>query len=139
MNGNNTQSKEGFINALGHPRKKELAEMLLAEEVNVEAVREAGYDRVTVAEMAREISRNVEGMEDFSVEWPAEVAEETVATEEGADTAETANADQSNVQTGQDTTAPATDAPAAVDPNAAPEGQVETDPNAAPTNDAPQG
>ena len=81
MNGNNTQSAEGFIEAFGHPRKKELAGMLLAEEVATkQELVDAGFQRITVLEMSRNIRQNVEGMEDFEMEWPRD--EEVVATKE---------------------------------------------------------
>lgn len=108
MNGNNTQSKEGFIKALGHPRKVQLAELLFAEDVSVEKIAEAGFNRISALEMAREIKRNVEGMEGFSFDWPrntdVEVAKPDSTPSEGADaaqTADTANASEGAGQTGE--------------------------------------
>ncbi len=137
MNGNNTQTKEGFIGALGHPRKKELAAILLGENPTVEATAAAGFDRVTTLEMAREIKRNVQGMEDFSFEWPCDnkVAIATPAKTE--EVAETANAGEGTVATGEGETAPTVSDGAAVGVDLAVEGgdtTVETviDPAATP-------
>lgn len=126
MKGNNTQSKEGFINSLGHPRKKELAEVLMTEGVTLEEVKALQFDRISVMEMVREISRNIEGMEDFSFDYPRETAAvaEEAATEtpsEGADTAQTTdapNATEGDVQAGQDQVAPTATDDTPVNPEA---------------------
>lgn len=109
MNGNNTQTKEGFINALGHPRKKELAELLLTEGVTVEQVAAIGVNRVTALEMAREIRQSIQGMEEFSFEWPRDEKVEVAKIETKNETEEntdTANADQGVVATDENQTAP---------------------------------
>ncbi len=78
MNGQNKETKEGFIKGFRHPRKAELATALLSGEATVESLAAAGFGRVNVLEMARTIRHNVAGMEEFNFEWPRDI-EVTVA------------------------------------------------------------
>ena len=127
MNGNNTQSKEGFIGTLGHPRKVELAEMLLAEEVaSQQAFVDAGFNRITVLEMARDIRTNVEGMEDMSFDWPRD--EEIVATPSDAGEETTTPEPESTEETVEEVATPEV---------ATPEATEVVDENAAPATDVP--
>lgn len=91
MNGQNNQTPEAFIGSFGHPRKAELATMLLSGEATIESLAEAGFGRITVLEMARGIRNNVIDMKEFDFEWPRDVEVEVapapvrtaeVATEE---------------------------------------------------------
>lgn len=85
MNGNNSQTKEGFIKALNHPRKKELATIMInagSPEAAIAAAEEAGADRITIMEMGREIRRSVAGMEDFRIKMARRVVEGGEATED---------------------------------------------------------
>jgi hypothetical protein len=69
MEGQNLYPVDLFISKLDHPRKQELATMLI-EGTTIEAVSEAGFNRVIVLEMCREIRRNVVGMASFDFEYP---------------------------------------------------------------------
>lgn len=71
MNGNNSQTKEGFIKTLGHPRKQELATMI-CDGAEVSAMLAAGYGRINIIEMARDIRNSVVGMEGLSIDVPRE-------------------------------------------------------------------
>jgi hypothetical protein len=93
MNGNNTTTAEGFVKNLSHPRKKELATMLL-NGTTIEALSAASFGRINVIEMARDIRRSVLGMEDFSFDYPRNV-EQNVSAPKVAVTNE-ASADTSN-------------------------------------------
>lgn len=73
MEGHNKLTREEFLKGVSHPRKKELAEMLLDGKSKEEMV-EAGYGRINILEMAREISRNVEDKKGFSVDFPRKEA-----------------------------------------------------------------
>lgn len=106
MNGNNTQTKQGFINALGHPRKKQLATILLGDNATVEAAAEAGFDRISTLEMARNIKQSVEGMKDFSFDWPRDNEVKVATPAATEETVDSANADQSTVATDENQNAP---------------------------------
>lgn len=93
MNGNNSQTKEGFIKSIGHPRKQELAEMIFAG-AEVSAMKEAGFGRITILEMARSIKTSVEGMDGLEIDIPRtegddepvdEAADEVTETTVGVD------------------------------------------------------
>tara|TARA_R110000851_G_scaffold29_6_gene128 strand:- start:7223 stop:7663 length:441 start_codon:yes stop_codon:yes gene_type:complete len=108
-------TSEAFIQSLTHPRRKELAGILLAEDFNSEeldtaALVEKGFNRITVIEMAREISRQVIGMQDFAPEWPRNEEGEKTAKEVAA---EKANAPAETVELTEDD-APVVDAVADV-------------------------
>lgn len=90
MNNANNMSKAGFIKSLTHPRKVELAEILLADGFNADEVDVAeftakGFDRLTVIELGRQISKQVEGMEGFAIEWPRTDSVEKSRKEEAVD------------------------------------------------------
>lgn len=90
MNNANNMSKAGFIKSLTHPRKVELAEILLADGFNADEVDVAeftakGFDRLTVIELGRQISKQVEGMEGFAIEWPRNDSVEKSRKEEAVD------------------------------------------------------
>ena len=72
MLGQNNQTVPGFIAAISHPRKKQLAEMLI-DGATVEALAEVGFSRINALEMARSIRQNVEGMKEFTFDWPRDV------------------------------------------------------------------
>lgn len=79
MNGSNNKTREAFLAEFTHPRKLELATMIL-DGKNFDELKEAGYGRINVLEMVREINRNVEGQEDFELEVPeADLSEEEAA------------------------------------------------------------
>lgn len=80
MKGNNTMTKEKFVAALGHPRKKELAGILFTSSNPLEDAMSAGFNDVIVKEMARSIQRDVVGMENFSLNKVNQVASETETT-----------------------------------------------------------
>lgn len=106
MNGNNSQTREGFIKALSHPRKKELAELMLnaeSPEAAVKAAQDSGADRITIMEMGREIRQSVEGMQDFRIKV---IREESEVPTEGDGIKLVAD------------NAPVADAPVAADPAA---------------------
>lgn len=107
MNGNNSQTKEGFIKSIGHPRKQELAEMIFAG-AEVSAMVEAGFGRITILEMARSIKTSVEGMEGLEIDIPRTEGDDE-PIDEAADETATANVGVDHA-TGSDTTvtAPAT-------------------------------
>ena len=77
MNGNNSQTKEFFIKSLGHPRKQELAGMIF-DGAEVPAMIAAGFGRITILEMAREIKNSVIEMESLDIDIPRDESE-TVA------------------------------------------------------------
>lgn len=90
MHNSNSMTAKGFIESLTHPRKVELAEILLAkdfnvEEIDVEGLAEKGYGRMTVIEMGRQISREVEGMEEFTFDWPRNSEAEATGKEKAVE------------------------------------------------------
>lgn len=117
MNGNNTTTPEGFVKNLSHPRKKELATMLL-NGTTIEALSAASFGRINVIEMARDIKRSVVGMEDFSFDYPRN-ADQNVSAPKVATTNEAS-------------ATPSTDSPVA---NPAPE--ASTTPAPEPTPEVP--
>lgn len=66
MSNSNKMTKEEFIASIVHPRKKQLAEMIL-NEATPEEIAAASFDRSRVLEMQTQISRSVQGMEDLCV------------------------------------------------------------------------
>lgn len=104
MNGNNTQTKDGFISALGHPRKKQLATILLSENPTIESIAKAGFDRITTLEMIRSIRNSVEGMKDFSFEWPRNSDVKITKPVAPAPVASVDNANQGNVPSNENKT-----------------------------------
>lgn len=118
MENRNTQSKEGFLKTVTHPRKNELARMIFDGKTPDEMLA-AGFGRLNVLEMARQIRHNVEGMEGLDVDIPR--GEEVAATEEVIPSAEaeTTVADTAAAQTTGEGTV-------ANDENTAGENAVET-------------
>jgi len=101
MNGNNSQSKEGFIASLSHPRKKELATMLF-EGSTMLAMHKRGFNDLLVKEMSRDIRSNVEGMQTFTVESPVEGSgktDDSTTTNTNEDTTTTEGTDQTDQST----------------------------------------
>lgn len=86
MNGNNSTTHEGFIKALGHPRKQELAEMIIAG-ADVAAMKEAGFGRINILEMARTIKESVEGMEGLDIDIPRTEGDDEPVDEDADETA----------------------------------------------------
>lgn len=82
MNGNNSQTKEGFLKSYGHPRKKELATMIFDGKTEEEMLA-AGFGRINILEMARAIRTSVAGMEGLKLNIPRQ---EVAPTEPVADT-----------------------------------------------------
>jgi hypothetical protein len=80
MNGHNQMTVEGFIKNLSHPRKQELATMLL-NGTTIEALDAAGYGRINVIEMATEIRQSITGMSDFVFDYPNKIEENVAPTE----------------------------------------------------------
>lgn len=68
-NNSNTLSREAYLKTFGHPRKKELAIMLL-DGASVEDLNAAGFGRINILEAARDIRLKVEGQEGFSIDIP---------------------------------------------------------------------
>lgn len=66
MSNSNKMTKEEFIASIVHPRKKQLATMLLSG-ATPEEIAEASFDRSRVLEMQTQIAKNVEGMTDFNI------------------------------------------------------------------------
>lgn len=93
MKGNNSSTREAFIKELGHPRKIELANMIF-DGASVEEMKNAGYGRINILEMAREISRDVEGQENLSIDIPRDDAEPESEKKESASDATSDNANQ---------------------------------------------
>lgn len=81
MNGNNSQTKEGFIKSIGHPRKQDLANMIF-DGAEVSAMREAGFGRINILEMARNIKHSVEGMEGLDIDIPRTEGDDEPVSEE---------------------------------------------------------
>jgi hypothetical protein len=123
MNGNNTMSKESFARSQAHPRKVELAKILLGESpTKKQDALDSGFNEMIVQEMARDISNNVEGMETFASDL-----KNGAATEDTPETPET-QVDQTQVdestQTQNDTNQVPNEGTDQIDPNATPEGEV---------------
>lgn len=66
VSNSNRTTKEDFIKGIVHPRKKQLAEMLL-NGATPEELTAASFDRSRVIEMSLNIAQSVEGMENFYV------------------------------------------------------------------------
>lgn len=107
-------TREDFIKGISHPRKVELANMIF-DGVSFEDMQNAGFGRINVLEMAREISRDVEGQEELSVEVPSEDDGEK---KESASDATSDNANQESVSS-----TPKSDDG---DPKASEDGKVDT-------------
>lgn len=88
MNGNNSTTQEGFIKALGHPRKQELAEMIFAG-ADVAAMKEAGFGRINILEMARTIKESVEGMDGLDIDIPRTEGDDEPVDEDADEVTET--------------------------------------------------
>lgn len=94
-------SREAFIKSLSHSRKIELANMIL-DDASVEDMKNAGFGRINILEMARKISADVEGKEDFSLDIPNDEAETVGEKKESAsDTATSDNANQESASSTQ--------------------------------------
>ena len=69
LTGNNKLTREEFVGQIGHPRKEEMANMIL-DEATFEELEEKGFGRINVLEMAALISANMIDMQKFVVEVP---------------------------------------------------------------------
>lgn len=85
-NNSNTLSREGYLKTFGHPRKAELATMLL-DGASVEELNAAGFGRINILEMASDIRLKVEGQKDFSIDIPRGTGMDSSSTEDIARTA----------------------------------------------------
>lgn len=105
MHGNNTMTKETFARAQSQPRKIELAKILLGKSpTKKQDALDSGFNEMIIQEMARDISKNVEGMQNFAVDLKhgvtAEAAPETQEGDktqvenEGEQSSETSNENQ---------------------------------------------
>lgn len=127
MHGNNTMSKESFARSQAHPRKVELARILLGTEADKKQVAlDSGFNEVIIQEMARDISKNVEGMESFAADLKNGVkAEEVTDAPETPETPETqveTEVEQSS-ETSNENQVP-NESTDQIDPNATPENTV---------------
>ena len=131
MHGNNTMTKVAFARSQAHPRKVELAKILLGDNENkVQDALDSGFNEMIIQEMARDISKNVEGMENFAANL--KIVREEEATDENTTVEtndqpidQTPNNDDSQNQVANESTDP-------VDPNTTPEDTVSNDESGAP-------
>lgn len=65
----NNVSREDYIARITHPRKRQLATMIL-DGASVAELNDAGFGRLNIMEAARDIKRNVEGQENLSYDIP---------------------------------------------------------------------
>lgn len=66
---NNSESRESYLAKITHPRKKELATMIL-DGASLEDMNAAGFGRLNILEAARVIRRNVQGQENLQIDIP---------------------------------------------------------------------
>lgn len=92
-NNSNNLSREGYLKTFGHPRKKELAIMLL-DGASVEELNEAGFGRINILEAARDIRLKVEGYADFKLDIPRGTGMDSSSSEDIARTAEADEAEK---------------------------------------------
>lgn len=90
-------SKESFARSQAHPRKVELAKILLGEsETKFEDAIASGFNETIVQEMATSISRNVEGMQTFAADLKNGRKTEEVVEESKTDQEKTIENDLQN-------------------------------------------
>lgn len=92
-NNSNNLSREGYLKTFGHPRKKELAIMLL-DGASVEELNAAGFGRINILEAARDIRLKVEGYADFKLDIPRGTGMDSSSSEDIARTAEADEAEK---------------------------------------------
>ena len=137
MNGNNSQSKEAFARSQAHPRKVELAKILLGTDENkVQLALDSGFNETIIQEMARDISKNVQGMETFAADLKNGVVAETEESVE--EVTEENKVDEANETTEEqpiennENQVPTTESTVAADQNPTPETVAPTTPEATP-------
>lgn len=89
MANRNALSREAYLKTIAHPRKNELATMIL-DGASVEELNAAGFGRINILEAARDIRLKVEGKEDLSYDIPRGTGGDSTSAE---DIARTADAD----------------------------------------------
>lgn len=82
MENNNLYSEKQYIESIGHPRKKELAELILSG-ATLEELQEKGFSKINAQESLKAIKLNVAGKEDLKI---GSSVEEEDTTEETTDT-----------------------------------------------------
>jgi len=68
MNNNNSVTREAFVASFTHPRKQELANMLL-DGATKEQLEAAGFSRINALEMSTAIRTSIIDKQDFSLDW----------------------------------------------------------------------
>jgi hypothetical protein len=86
-------TREAFLSRFGHPRKVELATMIL-DRAPVDDLTAAGFGRLNVMEMARDIKLNVEGYGDLRYDIPRGSGMDSTTAEDVARTAEADEAEK---------------------------------------------
>lgn len=89
MANRNTLSREAYLKTISHPRKLELATMIL-DGATVEELNAKDFGRVNILEAARAIRLQVEGQEELSFDIPRGTGMDSTSAE---DIAKTADAD----------------------------------------------
>lgn len=86
---NNTESRESYLAKISHPRKKQLATMIL-DGATLAEMNDAGFGRLNILEAANVIRRNVQGQENLQIDIPRGEGMDSTST---ADIERTAAAD----------------------------------------------